>query len=276
MFGGPMSGGFDIYDDGLINVEDNNNANAVKIIGYDDDGTEKTIFDHLYDGKYKIPAIKLNDDKFDALDGKPAMSVPDLYKKFMDEARRYSGKIPAIKLNDDVVKSKFGLDGKPAMSVLDLYKKGMLKIPAIIVNDDVVKSKFGLDGKPAMSVADLYKKLMDDARSGKKIPAINVNDSVTKSKFDNLYGIRVVDDMGIKKISSKYNSFYGNLIAASGNDGQQLIEMCEEIDRMEADMIKQPLHMDGLDINLTDLSKDQSQYLGLPVDGPYKPDHYRY
>merc|ERR1712231_21686 len=35
-------------------------------------------------------------------------------------------------------------------------------------------------------------------------------------------------------------------------------------------------HLGALDINLTKLSKEQSDYLGLPVDGPYKPDHYRY
>jgi len=35
-------------------------------------------------------------------------------------------------------------------------------------------------------------------------------------------------------------------------------------------------HLGALDINLTKLSADQSEYLGLPVEGPYKPDHYRY
>jgi len=35
-------------------------------------------------------------------------------------------------------------------------------------------------------------------------------------------------------------------------------------------------HLDALDIKLTQLSKDQSDYLGIPVDGPYKPNHYRY
>ena len=35
-------------------------------------------------------------------------------------------------------------------------------------------------------------------------------------------------------------------------------------------------HLDALDIKLTQLSKDQSDYLGIPVDGPYKPEHYRY
>jgi len=35
-------------------------------------------------------------------------------------------------------------------------------------------------------------------------------------------------------------------------------------------------HLPALDIKLTNLSKDQSDYLGIPVEGPYKPDHYRY
>jgi adenosylhomocysteinase len=29
-------------------------------------------------------------------------------------------------------------------------------------------------------------------------------------------------------------------------------------------------------VKLTKLTKDQSDYLGIPVGGPYKPSHYRY
>ncbi|MFF2779761.1 adenosylhomocysteinase [Streptomyces sp. NPDC058052] len=36
------------------------------------------------------------------------------------------------------------------------------------------------------------------------------------------------------------------------------------------------LHLDSLGVRLTVLSDDQAAYLGVPVDGPYKPDHYRY
>ena len=35
-------------------------------------------------------------------------------------------------------------------------------------------------------------------------------------------------------------------------------------------------HLEALGVKLTSLSKDQSEYLGIPVEGPYKPDHYRY
>jgi adenosylhomocysteinase len=36
------------------------------------------------------------------------------------------------------------------------------------------------------------------------------------------------------------------------------------------------LHLDRLGVKLTKLSKKQADYLGLPSEGPYKADHYRY
>jgi adenosylhomocysteinase len=36
------------------------------------------------------------------------------------------------------------------------------------------------------------------------------------------------------------------------------------------------LHLDKLGVRLTKLTEQQSTYLGIPVEGPYKPDHYRY
>ncbi len=36
------------------------------------------------------------------------------------------------------------------------------------------------------------------------------------------------------------------------------------------------LHLDALGVRLTVLSQEQADYIGVPVEGPYKPDHYRY
>jgi len=36
------------------------------------------------------------------------------------------------------------------------------------------------------------------------------------------------------------------------------------------------LHLDKLGVRLTKLTKQQAEYIGVPVDGPYKPAHYRY
>jgi adenosylhomocysteinase len=36
------------------------------------------------------------------------------------------------------------------------------------------------------------------------------------------------------------------------------------------------LHLDALGVSLTQLTPEQAAYLGVPVEGPYKSDHYRY
>jgi adenosylhomocysteinase len=36
------------------------------------------------------------------------------------------------------------------------------------------------------------------------------------------------------------------------------------------------LHLDALGVKLTRLRPEQAAYVGVPVDGPYKADHYRY
>ena len=36
------------------------------------------------------------------------------------------------------------------------------------------------------------------------------------------------------------------------------------------------LHLKKIGANLTKLTKEQAEYINVPVEGPYKPNHYRY
>jgi len=36
------------------------------------------------------------------------------------------------------------------------------------------------------------------------------------------------------------------------------------------------LHLERLGVHMEILSKEQADYIGVPVEGPYKADHYRY
>ncbi|MEI6498417.1 MAG: adenosylhomocysteinase [bacterium] len=51
----------------------------------------------------------------------------------------------------------------------------------------------------------------------------------------------------------------------------QVYTLPKELDEMVA-----RLHLDKLGVKLTTLTSVQSKYLGVPIEGPYKPDHYRY
>ncbi|HEX9982320.1 MAG TPA: adenosylhomocysteinase [Thermoanaerobaculia bacterium] len=57
----------------------------------------------------------------------------------------------------------------------------------------------------------------------------------------------------------------------SGEYGKQVYVLPKKLDEEVA-----RLHLDHLGVELTPLTPDQSKYLGIPVSGPYKSDHYRY
>ena len=63
------------------------------------------------------------------------------------------------------------------------------------------------------------------------------------------------------------------------------IELWNNPDRYEKEVYVLPkqldekvarLHLRKIGANLTTLTQEQADYIGVPVDGPYKADHYRY
>ncbi|CAN5237806.1 adenosylhomocysteinase [soil metagenome] len=63
------------------------------------------------------------------------------------------------------------------------------------------------------------------------------------------------------------------------------IELHQNADKYEKKVYRLPktldekvarLHLDKLGVKLTEMTPDQAAYLGVPLEGPYKPDHYRY
>ena len=63
------------------------------------------------------------------------------------------------------------------------------------------------------------------------------------------------------------------------------IELWKNADTYENDVSVLPkhldekvaaLHLEKLGVKLTELTKEQADYIGVPVEGPFKPEHYRY
>jgi adenosylhomocysteinase len=73
------------------------------------------------------------------------------------------------------------------------------------------------------------------------------------------------------------NSFTNQTIAQmelftkSGAYERQVYTLPKHLDEKVA-----RLHLDALGVKLTQLRPDQAAYIGVPTDGPYKPEHYRY
>ena len=73
------------------------------------------------------------------------------------------------------------------------------------------------------------------------------------------------------------NSFTNQVLAQmelftkSGEYGNDVFILPKKLDEEVA-----RLHLEKIGAKLTVLTEEQSEYLGIPIEGPYKPDHYRY
>jgi adenosylhomocysteinase len=73
------------------------------------------------------------------------------------------------------------------------------------------------------------------------------------------------------------NSFTNQVLAQielwqnSDNYNNEVYVLPKQLDEKVA-----RLHLAKIGANLTTLTKQQADYLGLPLDGPFKPEHYRY
>ncbi len=73
------------------------------------------------------------------------------------------------------------------------------------------------------------------------------------------------------------NSFTNQVLAQLelwNNDGQYNNRVYILPKHLDEEVAR--LHLEQIGAKLTTLSDEQADYIGVPVDGPYKPDHYRY
>lgn len=71
------------------------------------------------------------------------------------------------------------------------------------------------------------------------------------------------------------NSFTNQVLAAMDNwQKEKAVDVYRLSKKLDEEVAR--LHLDKLGAKLTVMSEKQSQYIGYPVEGPYKPEHYRY
>jgi adenosylhomocysteinase len=117
------------------------------------------------------------------------------------------------------------------------------------------------------------------------VKRINIKPQVDEWKFDDGHSIIVLSEGRLLNLGNATghpsfvmsNSFTNQVIAQ--------IELFTKLEQYPIGVYTLPkhldekvarLHLDALGVKLTELTKKQAEYLGIPVEGPYKSDHYRY
>jgi adenosylhomocysteinase len=118
------------------------------------------------------------------------------------------------------------------------------------------------------------------------IEKIQVKDQLHEWKFADGHSILVLAEGRLLNLGCATghpsfvmsNSFTNQVLAqielhsnADAYDTKHVTVLPKKLDEMVA-----RLHLGQLGANLTELTPEQAAYISVPIEGPYKPDHYRY
>jgi adenosylhomocysteinase len=117
------------------------------------------------------------------------------------------------------------------------------------------------------------------------IERINIKPQVDEWRFPDGHSIIVLSEGRLLNLGNATghpsfvmsNSFTNQVLAQIELFGQPLeYEKAVHVLPKHLDEKVARLHLDAIGVELTELRPEQAAYLGVPVEGPYKSDHYRY
>merc|ERR1712228_772729 len=194
-------------------------------------------------------------------------------------------KIPAINVNDSVTKSKFDNLYGCRESLVDGIKRAtdvMLagKVAMVAGYGDVGKgsaqSLRGFGCRVIITEIDPINALQA-SMEGYEVTTVDDN---CKTKTNIVLAEGCLVNLGCAMGHPSFvmsNSFSNQVLAQMEiwcNEGKYPVGVHMLPKKLDEEVATS--HLAALDIKMTRLTNDQAEYLGLPVDGPYKPDHYRY
>ncbi|HYN70889.1 MAG TPA: adenosylhomocysteinase, partial [Nakamurella sp.] len=119
----------------------------------------------------------------------------------------------------------------------------------------------------------------------KGVSKIEIKPQVDEWRFANGHTIIVLSEGRLLNLGNATGHPSFVMSASFSNQVIAQIELFTKPDEWDNEVYRLPkaldekvarIHVQALGGELTKLSKDQAEYIGVDVEGPYKPDHYRY
>jgi adenosylhomocysteinase len=270
------------------------------------------LYDMMKDGTLLFPAINVNDSvtksKFDNIYG-CRHSLPDGLARATDvmlggklavvfgygevgkgcaQALRGQGCRVVIAEIDPICALQAAMEGYEVVRLEDVVEKADIFITAtgnfnIITADHMARMK---DKAIVGNIGHFDNEI--DMAGLKKVPGmkkVNIKPQYDEWQFPDGHSVLVLAEGRLLNLGCATGhpsfvmsaSFTNQVLAQlelhanAEKIGKQVLMLPKKLDEEVA-----RLHLDKLGVRLTELTPEQAKYIGVPVDGPYKPEHYRY
>ena len=270
------------------------------------------LYQMMEEGKLLFPAINVNDSvtksKFDNVYG-CRHSLPDGLNRATDvmiggkvavvfgygevgkgcaQSLRGQGCRVMITEIDPICALQAAMDGYEVNTIENVIQKADIFITTtgnfnIVTADHMAKMK---DKAIVGNIGHFDNEI--DMAGLKKVPGIeriNIKPQYDEWRFPDGHSVMILAEGRLLNLgcATGHPSFV--MSASFTNQVLAQLELHQNPDKYEKKVYMLPkkldeevarLHLEQLGVKLTKLTKEQSDYIGVPIEGPYKPDHYRY
>lgn len=261
-------------------------------------------------GELLVPAINVNDSvtksKFDNLYGcresladgiKRATDVMlagkvivvcgygDVGKGCAKSMKSYGARVIVTEI-DPICALQASMEGFEVQTVEDTLHEGNIYVTAT-GNKDIITLEHMLKMKDQSIVCNIghfdNEIQVDNLNDHKGIKKINIKPQVDKYLFPDGHAIFILAEGRLVNLGCATG--HPSFVMSNSFSNQTLAQIDLWKNKYEIGVYRLPkyldeevarLHLDQLGVKLTKLTKDQSDYIGVPPMGPYKADHYRY
>ena len=262
-----------------------NNELLVPAINVNDSVT-KSKFDNLYGCRESLAdGIKRATDVMIAGKVVVVCGYGDVGKGSAKSMRAYGARVIVTEI-DPICALQASMEGFEVKTVEDALNEGNIFVTAtgnrdIITVEHMKKMK---DQAIICNIGHFDNEIQVDALNAmKNVEKINIKPQVDKYVFADGHSVFILAEARLVNLccATRHPSF----VMSNSFSNQTLAQIDLWKKNYKIGVYRLPkhldeevarLHLDQLGVKLTKLTKEQSDYIGVPQAGPYKPDHYRY
>jgi adenosylhomocysteinase len=250
------------------------------------DSVTKSKFDNLYGCRESLAdGIKRATDVMIAGKVVVVLGYGDVGKGCAKSMRSYGARVLVTEI-DPICALQAAMEGFQVCTIEDALEEGNIFVTAT-GNRDVIKLEHMLRMKDQAIVCNIghfdNEIQVDQLNAQKDATRINIKPQVDKYIFADGHAIFLLAEGRLVNLGCATghpsfvmsNSFTNQSLAQielwQNNYDLGVYRLPKKLDEEVA-----RLHLEQLGVKLTQLTREQADYIGVPVDGPFKPDHYRY
>jgi adenosylhomocysteinase len=268
----------------LYQMKENGNL-LVPAINVNDSVT-KSKFDNLYGCRESLAdGIKRATDVMIAGKVVVVCGYGDVGKGCAKSMKSYGARVIITEI-DPICALQAAMEGFEIKTVEDCLDEGNIFVTAT-GNKDIITLKHMLKMKDQAIVCNIghfdNEIQVDKLENHKGIKKINIKPQVDKYIFPDGNSIFLLAEGRLVNLGCATG--HPSFVMSNSFTNQTLAQIELWTKNLKIDVYRLPkeldeevarLHLEQLGVKLTKLTKEQSEYVGIPLGGPYKADHYRY